>query len=486
MGAVLPERRPAINEVARNTTAVTLTPVVRQVEAATSVLDLATRLGSVCLKNGRWIREALLDKTAKRETVRLEKMVAAAVPSLWRAAVGMPEGMQTVMDDELVAFANHMQVHHPLDYLGVLRGLCVKALPELYLATEDEITLDEGTPVRFATRPVNDLFKPGKATPYQKTFAKTNLLKNLGFWLFDHSANGEIRVVLDYSNRSRIDEITWTHSSRLPQISTVHPADGDEVDIGFESEGEFFDIRPARWDLDEVRYLLGSSPDSQIAVLPELSLPSVDALEQVLAEDHESYPPLVVAGSAHVRLPRASGGETRANESRIYLDGKCVASHRKCFPFEAKKLAGKELDQPLREALTEEPKTITVLSGTHTRLAVVICADLHNPPIPSMLTSAGVNLLLAPSMTPDPGGFNGAVCGVASQCQGVAAIANAQIDAAAMGGEPPPFLLMAAVPRPRAGDQSAEFFAQGEKSQGTVLVFDPNRRLGDEKAISWL
>lgn len=462
----------------------TLTPVATHVETAKSVLELASQLGFVCLENGKWIREALLDQVAQREVTRLEKMVATTDSSLWHAAVGMPEGMQTVMDNEMVEFARHMQTHHPLDYLAVLRGLCVKVLPEVYLLTEGEIALDKGTPVRFATRPVNDLFKPSKSTPYQETLNKANLLKNLGFWLFGYPAAGEIRVVLDHSHRDRIDEIAWTGSQRLPQIATVHPADGGDVDIEYQTDSEFFGVRPAKWDLGEISSLLARSPDSQIAILPELSLPEVDALEQALAENPESYPPLVVAGSAHVSHRRPSGTEIRANESRIYLDGKCIGSHRKCHPFEAKMLAGKKLKQPLHEALTEEPKTITVFSGAHTRLAVVICADINDYPIPSMLVAAGVNLLLVPSLTPDPGGFNGALCGVASQCQGVAAVANAQLDAGEMGGEPPLFLLMAAVPRPRAKEQSDEFFALSDSSQAAVLVFDPNKRLAE--AVSWL
>ena len=454
--------------------------VANQVEAARSVLDLSSRLGAACRKEGRWIKEALEDEVAAREATRLEKTVAATKPALWHAAVGMPDGLRDVMDDELIDLIESMRPHHPLDYLAVLRGLCHRTLPEIYLTASGKIVLDEGTPVPFATRPVNQLFK---STPYQKTLSHGHLLGDLNFWPFAYPAGGGVRVAFDFAHRERIDEIGWVGSERLPRIATLHPAGRDFV-IEHQTDDEFFGVRPASWDREQMRELLLKSADAEIAVLPELSLPQVDALEELLGEDPESYPPLVVAGSAHMLLHASAGRETRANESRIYLDGECIATHRKCHPFVLKMLEGKKLDQPLRESLTGEAKTITVLCGRRTRLAVVICADLDDHEIPGMLVSAGVNLLLVPSMTVDPGAFNGAICGVASRCQGVAAVANAQLDAAALGGEDPLFLLMAAVPRPGSKEQSDEFPAPAGEAREHVAVFDPNQRLS--RAISWL
>src|SRR5262249_4383698 len=141
---------------------------------------------------------------------------------------------------------------------------------------------------------------------------------------------------------------------------------------------------------------------------------------------------------------------TRVNEARIYLDGVEVGHHRKIHPFYAK-IEGQE--EKVREAISSVPARITLLSGSRTRLAVVICADLDDARIPALLVEAGANLLLVPSFSETPGAFNGAICNLASSCQGVTVIANSQLGE----GAEQRFRVAAAVPREALSKQSEEY-----------------------------
>jgi predicted amidohydrolase len=205
--------------------------------------------------------------------------------------------------------------------------------------------------------------------------------------------------------------------------------------------GKFFDVRPTHPDPQWLLDRLAEGSDAEIGVLPELCLARPDELEESISADHGAYPPLIVAGSAHVR-EGSGASEVRANESRVYLDGEQVAAHRKIHQFKTKRLDGKTYADPQQEDLSPEPKSITVLSGTHTRLAVLICADLLDEKVPGRLVSAWVNLLLAPAMTRKPGSFETTVEDVSGRCQGVSAVANARL---ATSGKP--FLCMLGNPR---------------------------------------
>jgi predicted amidohydrolase len=375
-----------------------------------------------------------------------------------------------------------MHADSRLEHLAFLRGLCRRAVPDFFERTEAAMLLDRGMPIPFATRPVRALF--GQTTPYQPTLAVSGLLEGLGHGLFEHAASGPIRVVLDFGFRDRLDELTWSRGERLPQIATLHlPLDDADLAIGEIHDEWFFDVRPRDWRRDTVLERLRAVADAEIAVLPELSLPAPDALEADLADDPARYPPLVVAGSAHVREPAADGaGELRANEARVYLDGRLAAVHRKIHAFSTRHLNGVTRARPWVEGITAEPKTITILSGTHTRLAVVICADLNDEAsrIPGLLEAAGVNLLLVPALTDRIGAFNGAATGIASRCQGVAVIVNG--DRANGSGEAP-FLALAAVPRPAPRDQVRLYPEDEREPRGSLGILDPNLELC--RAMSW-
>jgi hypothetical protein len=290
-----------------------------QLDAADSVMDLARRLGKICLDEGGELGRMLLDEQTNVEVKRMELMVAQVPRTAWEEVIANPSALEERAGSTLVALIDRAQMRQPLDFLGVLRGLCRKALPEHYRITNDQVGLDEGMPIPFATRPVHRQFE---CTTSQETLNRASLLAPLPYSLFPFSAKGQVRVVLDFSHGARIDELTWKGDAGLPRIATIHPEGGGEVAVNTIDSAHFFDVQPARWDADAVMELLACASDVEIAVLPELSLPSPGELEKKLAENAGKCPPIVVAGSAHSRTTVAGNShEIRSNESRVYLDG---------------------------------------------------------------------------------------------------------------------------------------------------------------------
>jgi hypothetical protein len=445
-----------------------------QLKAADSLVDLARRLGSICLEEGKELGRMKRDEQTRQEIKRIEMGAAEVSQAAWEEVIADPSLFEERAGSKFVAAIKRARMRQPLDFYGVLRGLCRKPLAELYATAEDQLGLDRGMPVLFATRPIHQKFE---CTTKQTTLNRGKLLHPLPYSLFESSAGSQVRVVLDFSQRDRIDELTWRGEDGLPRIATLHPESG-EVDVKVK-DGRFFDVRPKDWDPGPVLALLASAKDAEVAVLPELSLPSPDALDAELTSNADVYPPLIVAGSAHSRLAGAGGGnEIRVNESLVYLDGKRVAIARKHHPFATKRIAGKAFPDEVEEDLTGEQTTIMVLSGRRTRVAVVICADLLESDIPSLLVAAGVNLLLAPAMTRKIGSFNASICEIAGYCQGVTAIANARWSA-----DGKPFLCMVGTPRPSPSEQSAALTGEGVEPPPKIGIFDPNEPLPG--AVEW-
>ena len=454
--------------------AMALIDFTSQLKAADSLVDLARRLGALCLEEEKELGRMKRAEQTQKEIQRLEMGAAEVSRAAWEEVIADPSRFEERAGSKLVAAINRARMRQPLDFYGVLRGLCRKPLAELYAAADDQLGLDRGMPVLFATRPVHGKFE---CTTKQTTLGRGKLLHPLPYSLFKFSAGSQVRVALDFSHRDRIDELTWRGEDGLPRIATIHPELG-EVDVEVE-DGRFFDVRPKTWDPDALLALLANASDAEIAVLPELSLPRPDALEAGFAADPGAYPPLIVAGSAHSRPAGTRGGnEIRANEGLVYLDGKCIAVARKHHPFATRRIAGKTFPDEVVEDLTGEQTTIMVLSGRYTRIAVVICADLLESDIPSLLVAAGVNLLLAPAMTRKIGSFNASIAEIAGYCQGVSAIANPRLSA-----DGKPFLCMLGTPRPSPSEQSAALTGDGVAPPPSIGIFDPNEPLPG--AVEW-
>jgi len=389
---------------------------------------------------------------------------------------------------EIAVFADKVEradSYPPAGHFALLRGL-LRPLGRFWEEETGVVELRKGMPIPVASRPVHKRFA---ATPRQEgTADQLLLLPRSGFHVFDYGDNPGAPVQLDFSIRARLDELTWGENrERLPRVATVHPPLGkDGVEIAEEDDkaGWFFGVAPVRWDLKFVLSQLRNAAADQadIAVLPELCMPAseFDALEAALAKSPEDFPPLIVAGSAHVK-ENDGATEVRTNEARIYLDGERVAHHRKINPYNLKVLPdGRRLKQEMKEGLTEEIKPINLLSGVYTRMAVMICSDLISE-LPVQLMDAGVNLLLVPSLTPKTGSFNGDICNLASHCQGAAVIVNADTSLYKSALQRP-FMVMAAVPRPRSKDQSREYRRRfrGGPAVGIVDLNEPLRR-----ALRW-
>lgn len=448
---------------------------------ATSTIELATRLGRVCLHEDETIRDQLRDPVAEKHRQHLESCVNQMDRALWLAP-GLAGDFTHVLDDDAFAKAlARVEVYPPLEFLAVLKGM-LGAVRRFYDSTAGTVDLKPGTPMPIPKRGINRLFKP---TPDTDTSDLGELLWKSGFALFAPRPGAPASVRLDFRAADLLDELTWGERKRLPRIATIHPPLGKGgIEIEETTPHSFFGVRPRKWDRDAVlRQLRRVASKSEIALLPELSLPQADDLEDAIARAPTEFPRLIVAGSAHVR--EGSGErEVRANESRIYLDGECIGRHRKIHAFVLRReLDGTKIRAPLTEGISGGRRAITVLAGDYTRLAVMICSDLISRKLPGQLEDAEVNLLLVPALTPEPGSFNGKICKLASDCQAVSVIANCD-PAVFEGRRPPPFQVMAAVPRPWVGEQSREFRRGWRNGGRMTAVIDPNRRL--RRALRWL
>jgi hypothetical protein len=451
----------------------TLVDLNSELLAAESLPDLAGRLGARCLDKADHLTGMKGQQASCRELDEVADRVKRIPRLVWEKAIADPSTFETIAGPGLLDALRRAWMRQPLDFLGVLHGLCQGALDEHFRVCTDRLELDRGMPIPFATRTPPE----GVAwMTWQGTQAEGGLLDPLPWTLYPFRQSEGPKVVLDHSHRERIDELTWTAAQRLPRIATVHPAFG-ELDFEITRQGKFFDVRPKhpdhKWLLDR----LAAAKDAQVGVLPELCLARPDELEAELAADPDAYPPLVVAGSAHLR-EGSGGGEVRANESRVYLDGELVAAHRKIHVFKTKILGEQTYAEPLQEDLSGEPKSIDVLAATHTRLAVVICADLLDEKVPGRLLAAGVNLMLAPAMTTKAGSFETTVEEISGRCQGVSAVANTRHDA-----DGKPFLCMLGTPRADRDERFAALGGSGVVPPPDLAVFDSHEALPG--AVEW-
>jgi len=451
-------------------------------EAADDPLDLARRLGETCLRHEGELAELMGQPRSRKEVERLELWTGQVPYSTWEGLVARPGEFEKRFGARVTGALRRARTRHPMDLLGILRGLCHRPLGEFFGGVEGQVALDRGLPLPFAVRPLPDRIEPSELTTALATLNNANLLEPLPFDLYGQTDSGQVKVVLEFAHRDEIDELGWSEKAGLPAIATLHPHGGGdyEVERVDEKARSFFGVHPKGAGLEEVEALLAEAKEAgaRVAVLPELSLAAPGGLEEMLARRQGDFPPLIVAGSAHDSVAGEGKGELRVNESRVYLAGKFVTLARKHHAFKTDELAGKSYEEPLREDLTREPKTIMVLAGGQTRAAVAICADLIGKRIPSLLVDAGVNLLLAPSMTPDLGSFNPPLTDIAGYCQGVAVVSNTRWDDS---GEP--FLCMCAVPRKDPAQQSAAMAGDGENPAPTMALIDPNKPL--PQAVEW-
>ncbi len=441
-----------------------------------SLIELATRLGRACLADQGDL-EADLENAAVRDGVEnLEALVARTDPDAWQRAPrrGYASLLAGAEIQELLAGFKSLG---PVAHLALLRGLCRAALDLFFKGFNGRLELTPGMPIPNATRPVQMIFKEN-TTPYQQSMTARLLLYRTGFDLFT-DIDRSIAVAIDYSHRKRLDEIAWT-SNGLPRIGAVHSR-LDQGRLRYHVSGRrVFDVGPSSWSPQETLRALAAVSRSEIATLPELSLPSPTALERELARNPERYSPMVVAGSAHALLDEHRQ-QLRVNESRVYIDGAVALTHRKIRPLETHNIGNDRYANLIREDLRPEQNKITLLSGESTRMAVVICSDLIDRGIPRVLEECGLNLLLVPSLTYKTGSFNGVACMLASTCQALCVVVNPVLDRLASQSKAP-FTMLAAVPHSGSKEQSHEYFLPRGQTE-TFAVLDPNQPLAG--ALRW-
>ena len=455
-------------------------PLAEAVAATNELRELARLLGAECIEQEQGIRA--------RKAV--DPDVTALVDYLADAVVAVPRNFWTD-GSTFEALLEMPPVHSrldplellpPLRELGVLQGLCLGPLGDLFRETYDVIDLRFGDPFPVPDRPLPPtLVDP---TPPFSTLDHTQLLRKTRFRLWEHPTGGDPRVRLDYRWRDELDSATWDEDAGTPRVrvASVHPH-ADVVEFDFKIYRHWwFDVRPKRPDPGAFLSHLevAADNDADIAILPELSMQKPDALKKELASDYGKYPPLVVAGSAHVRT-RENGAEVRANESHAYVNGIPLLAHRKCHPLEFE-FAPPDVPKPRRmpEGLTEEPKVLTFPSGRRTRAAVVICADLNEPQIPHLLESAGVNLLLVPAMSARLGAFSTAVSQIAGHCQGYTVIVNGAPPPSKRGSDP--FAIFTGVPESSPKRQTCEI-KPPSSGRRAIGLFDLNDR---RMSVGWI
>jgi hypothetical protein len=446
------------------------------VNDAVDLPDLARILGSVCLSRGNELQVARAQTLERKLIDAVEAEVERSPLEAWEKAIGGSSMAAAGLDARLIAALEKADAFYPIDLLGVLRGLCPR-LHEIYQRAGGEVPLGRGTPLPYAIRPRPEGYE---LTTYQKTQGASDLLSGCATRLFEHERNEQVRLTIDYRAGAALDELGWGANGRLPRIATLHPPGSTRLAATEEDEegrALFFDAHPVVWDPDHVLDLLRSVADIEIGLLPELSIGDIATVERAIRKSPGDFPRLVVAGSIHLREPGPF--EVRANESRIYLDGERVGNARKHHAFDAKELNEKKLDAPASENLSPEQKTVQILSGRETRLAVVICADAFDSYIPNKVQAAGVNLLLVPCFTPKPGSFTGLPVALATGCQGVSVIANAP-----PADAPEPFHGIAAVPRPLPPDQ-IKVFPDLTMTPTEIAIIDPNLPMKANGAIVW-
>jgi hypothetical protein len=430
-----------------------VTPLPRLFAHASDLRMLARALGKVCLAEIAEIDELCRSAGALAAATRaLEEAIVSVGLAPWNAR---PVHFKRILAEPSVAVAlERLEGNQPLACLAALRAICRVPLHDFYVRTWQRIELERGDPVPVPVRPTHMAFDG--VTPRYSTLDRGSLLDGTGFRFYGGPVNIAVRMALDFGDRDNLDAETWLgteDNGSFPIIASVHPyATDDDLTIDHVDEDSFFGVRPVDWDERTVLAQLMTVYDAGIAVMPELSLPDPTALAEPIAAACDRLPAIVIAGSAH----HENGDGTRVNAGEAYLRGARLLSYSKVHPFGTKYL-GRQYSRQTRMEDLAGPRSITIAAGRFTRLAVVICADLNDIEVPSLLEQAGVNLLIVPALTVSAGAFNGACAQLASRNQAVAVIVNgtASIDPSVLP-TPVPFLAMVAVPVPSADDQVTE------------------------------
>lgn len=462
-------------------------PLSDTLAAAGDLRQLAQSLGRVCVDGIQEIGELRRQRGAlELAHANLEDAAIAVDEDWWFDGRRRSSGFGDLLAFPAVnAPATLLETAPPLAYLAVLRAICRRPLHRFYKETWLRHDMCRGDPLPLPTRPTHTVFRP--VTPSFRTQSLGSLLDGTPFRLYGGPINTPVEIELDFGDRDNLDAATWQgddSAGRFPLVASIHPHATDaDLAIDEVTETAFFGVRPRSWNEGAVLSQLEAAREAGIAMLPELSIPAPDALAGSLDANPERFPALVVAGSAHAELPATKGATLRVNQAEAYLHGAPLLTHRKVHAFRTSYLGPEYSRRDRIEDLSDCRRRITIAAGTHTRLAVVVCADLNEPEIPSLLEQAAVNLLLVPALTPSEGAFSGTCGQLASRCQALAIVVNGT---AAVDPNDPlaaePFMVMAAIPDPSPKRQVTGY-TRPPGQRKAVGIFDTTKA---PPAVRWL
>ena len=239
---------------------------------------------------------------------------------------------------------------------------------------------------------------------------ETRRLRLAGAWAT------QFRVVFDYAAFDALDGVI----SDDTVIATVHPnRDLSELGLTAEPAGPAFPVQPVDPDAQRARIdaLIREATDAgaTVVVLPELSVTPALAAELETWVRRPGRLRLLVAGSYHVADPIDAG--RRSNRALAWVRGHDV-------PLTQDKHS--PADRPVIEDITPpgwpEVRVHVTADGWH--VVIAVCRDLLNPGAVHALAEAGVNLVLAPSMTEAIVPFGGPVAQLVGTGQAIVAVAN--------------------------------------------------------------
>ena len=226
----------------------------------------------------------------------------------------------------------------------------------------------------------------------------------------------QFRVVFDYAAFDALDGIIGDDTV----IATVHP-NRDLVELGLPAgrTASVFPVRPvdptAQHDRIDVLVREATDAGATVVVLPELCVTPDLAGELETWVRRPGRLRLLVAGSYHVDDPDEPG--RRSNRAVAWVRGHDL-------PLTQDKHS--PADRPVIEDITPpgwpEIRVHVTADGWH--VVIAVCRDLLNPAAVHTLAEAGVNLVLAPSMTEAMVPFGGPVAQLVGAGQAIVAVAN--------------------------------------------------------------
>lgn len=466
-----------------------MSTVLDLVHDSVDARDLARRLGAYCLDNKFHIDIQISRVPSVAEIIEHVENLALAVPkSVWAPVHAIPGSLDQILGKELLESLDYLSLVPHIDYYALLRGVCIAALVPWFEQTLDIVELERGDPFPLPLRPNNKVFE--KCTAHFPTLRRGELLIDFLFGVYSGRLGN---VKMNFQSREELDHACWIDDPpSFPSVALVYPyADGsqirtppDEVNV---SERWWFGSGPTdkAWStadiLRQLKYSKSqqlTSHPCQVALLPELSLPSPDAMETLIRAHWSEIPELVVLGSAHARTA-SEDYEFRSNESVVYLNGVELFRHCKRHPFATKSFSTVE-GHLLSEGLSP-PEHFSLASGTLTRLSVLICVDAMDSTLVDGLKELGVNFLLIPALSPEIGSFNLAPVSISTACQGLCIIVNGVPPGET---EKPLFVCIASVPESDPNRQINVYYLPEGVSLPAVGILNPNVSL--QTAMSWL